>query len=629
MRRIVVASLAMALLPWVAVPATAAGVIWQTGLVTHVADGDTFDIDIYGDGTSTPQRVRMIGINAMELGTCNADIATNRLEQMIDGEVISIGAIDLNFELRNRLGRHVKLDDGTNVGVVLAEEGLVLPFPMADETTYNDDYVAAADLAQADGIGIWDTNVCGNGPSQSTPLKMWAKWDADGDDNQNVNGEWIRIKNNGGSSLSLTGWEVRDSALNIYNFPSGSSIGANTYITVYVGSGTNTSTKKYWGNPDPIFDNTVGDGAYLVDSDGDIRAWFTYPCHQQCTDLLQGKLEITANYDASGDDSANPNGEWVNITNISNSTVDLYGYLLESWPYSYEFNNDSKIDPGERMRVYVGSGTSSNLTKYWGKPDGILDNGGDSVRVETFEGVEVAEYAYPCTPVCALPPSLRIDTVVYDAPGDDTANPNGEYIRIKNVGSGTVNFRDWSVYTWPYMITSTASRYLSPGETLTVYIGSGTNTSNVMYWGQPDGILDNGGDEVQLLTPHRDRADCHAYGSKSCAAASTASKLSITVNYDAAGDDTTNPNGEWISVKNISSGDVTLDNYQLESWGYGFTFDGNSTISPNETVKIYIGSGSTSRLTKHWGLSSGILSNGGDYVRIRNTSGSPLKESVW
>ena len=51
------------------------------------------------------------------------------------------------------------------------------------------------------------------------------------------------------------------------------------------------------------FDNTgangVGDGAYLFDPQGDLRAWMTYPCRLGCTDPYTGALELTA--DATGD----------------------------------------------------------------------------------------------------------------------------------------------------------------------------------------------------------------------------------------------------------------------------------------------------------------------------------------
>ncbi len=605
-------------------PSAAASISWQTGVVTHVADGDTFDIDL---GPKT-ERIRIIGIQAMEIGECNAAEATSRLTELIGGKTISIGSEDPNVSMQGRLARHVKVN-GANIGAQLAREGLVLAFPHSTETTYNLEYISAADEAQGERLGIWDDEKCGSGPKQSNPLRLWVKYDADGDDNQNVNGEWVRIKNDGGSDLSLNGWTLRDSALNIYDFPGGASIAKGGTITVHVGIGKNTSTKFYWGLSSPIFNNSVGDGAYLVDPHGDIRAHFTYPCYAGCNDPLQGAIEITANYDAAGNDSTNPNGEWVNITNTSDEAVDLHGYLLESWPYSYEFDSNSELQPGERMRIYVGSGSPTRLKKFWDKSGGILDNSGDTVRVHTFDNIEVEKFTYPCTPTCSTPPGLIIDKVVYDAPGDDASSPNGEWIRIKNVGSATVDFRDWQVYSWPYSLTSTLSRPIHPGGTLVVYVGSGSNTSSTMYWNKTSGILNNDGDTVELRSPHRDVADCFSWKSSTCPGAATSSKLTITANYNAAGNDTTNPNGEWVNITNIGNSTINLAGYQLESFPYVYTFDSDSKLYPGERVRVRVGIGTTSRLKKYWGLSSGILNNTGEYVRLRNTSGQPINHFRW
>ena len=67
-----------------------------TGKATFVADGDTIDVDIFGDGTAAPKRVRMMGVNAMEQrvyssiprarrGECHSLAATARLEGLIRG----------------------------------------------------------------------------------------------------------------------------------------------------------------------------------------------------------------------------------------------------------------------------------------------------------------------------------------------------------------------------------------------------------------------------------------------------------------------------------------------------------------------------------------------------------------
>ena len=43
-----------------------------------------------------------------------------------------------------------------------------------------------------------------------------------GDDGQNLNREWVVLRNDGGAAVDLTGWGVKDeSASNRYRFPDG------------------------------------------------------------------------------------------------------------------------------------------------------------------------------------------------------------------------------------------------------------------------------------------------------------------------------------------------------------------------------------------------------------------------
>ena len=91
---------------------------------------------------------------------------------------------------------------------------------------------------------------------------------------------------------------MRDSALHRYTFPDYTTIAPNDSLTLYVGSGTNTWTEFYWRSRKPIFDNIagrdMGDGAFLFDMQGDLRASMTYPCRLACADPNQGAIAISA-----------------------------------------------------------------------------------------------------------------------------------------------------------------------------------------------------------------------------------------------------------------------------------------------------------------------------------------------
>ena len=385
---------------------------WK-GKVTFVADGDTISVDVYGDGTSTPIRVRVTGINAMEQtvystdpakrrGECHAVPATARLDQLIklSGRVVRLGAQNPRSKSGTRYRRSVAVNlNGRwrDAGQILIDEGHALWLANPVEWARNSRYNRGAQKAATAGVRLWDTDYCGAGPSQATPLKMWVNWDADGTDGgDNLNGEWVKIKNEGATDLPIAGWRFRDSFVPRYTFPSGAVIPAGRTITLFVGSrpssDTNRTTHFYWGRTSRRFENVtegtgMGDGGYLFDAQGDVRVWMMYPCAYLCTDPLQGKVDITARRSAP---------EEVDVRNTGTSPLDLEGYVVANLPYIYNFGPNTVLDPGETLRLKViGSpANDTRLVKYWGKSKYILNDSGDKVRLRTATNIGIDCYAW-------------------------------------------------------------------------------------------------------------------------------------------------------------------------------------------------------------------------------------------
>ncbi len=380
------------------------------GKVVHVSDGDTFEVDIEGDGKG-PVVVRMTGVQAMEMHKstpqppdCHAVAAESSLRGLIDGKRVRLSAVDADSRgLRDRLVRFVEVRrDGAwrDVNLLQLKRGHALWMPHPTETVNHIRYHRAAEAAAARGRRLWDTNACGAGPQQRLPLRMWAQWDADSNDGTNVNGEFVKIHNRSATAtLRLGGWRLRDTALRQYTFAGGTEVPPGKTLTLRVGRGTDRGLTRYWGLSAPVFENvpedgSLGDGAYLFDRDGDLREWFTYACARDCTDRLQGSVVI------SGVQFKSP--ESLTIRNVSDVKVNLYGYLLESYPYGYDFPPGTVLHPGETLKVSIGCAAGScdatRLQQYWykyGDRDGeFLDNVGDSVRVRTFDGILIDCHAW-------------------------------------------------------------------------------------------------------------------------------------------------------------------------------------------------------------------------------------------
>jgi endonuclease YncB( thermonuclease family) len=258
------------------------------GKVTFVADGDTIDVRV--DGQVRP--IRITGINAMELhryskypsrrrGDCHGVAATNRLESLLrQGHMqVRLAARRASSRSGHRLRRQVSVRIGgvwVDVGRTLLAEGHALWLPNDVESAWSHDYRVLAEQARAAGLHLWDPRGCGIGPSPDAGLTMRLNWDADGNDGANVNGEWARIANPSGAPVSLQGWFFRDSALRRFTFPAGATIAAGGSVTLRMGRGGNGGNEFHWGLGAPPFENH-GDGGYLFDPRGNLRASVIYP----------------------------------------------------------------------------------------------------------------------------------------------------------------------------------------------------------------------------------------------------------------------------------------------------------------------------------------------------------------
>ena len=302
-------------------PASASWVQTQTsaeGKVTRVRDGDTVDVDVWGDGTTAPQTIRNTGIQAMETGQCHAAEATRLMTSLAASKTVRLTARYASTTSWGRPVRYVDAESGsvfTDTQLPMLNAGHALALTLGNETSRWRTYMLAQQKAEATHQNLWDTDYCRSGPAQSTPIKVWVNYDGDGDESKNVNTEWVRILNEGTTPLSLTGWWLRSAAQDYFHFPQGTVVQPGAVITLYAGKGTATATSFFWGSPTPKFPNSdepggYGSGAYLFDPDGDLRSHTSFPCLVNCTDARAGKIKMAVNYDAPGDDQTNPNGEW-------------------------------------------------------------------------------------------------------------------------------------------------------------------------------------------------------------------------------------------------------------------------------------------------------------------------------
>jgi endonuclease YncB( thermonuclease family) len=279
-------------------PASAASAKTWPARFVSINDGDTIDARVGGHVYT----IRTSGIQAMEqhhysadpkkrTGECNAVEATARLEQLIHEShgQLRLSAQDPSSHAGHRLRRNIAVrirGRWLDTGLIEIREGHALWMSGKEEDKWNRAYNLAEQRARIDGKGLWDPTHCGVGPYQDVPLRLWVNWDPPGIDNLDVNGEFIKIQNQGTRTVDLSHWWVRDSMLERYTFPSGAQLPPGATVTVRTGHGTNTAGTFYWGRDSPVFENALGpnspeganrgDGGYLFDPQGDLRGWDIY-----------------------------------------------------------------------------------------------------------------------------------------------------------------------------------------------------------------------------------------------------------------------------------------------------------------------------------------------------------------
>ncbi|MBX0296338.1 lamin tail domain-containing protein [Haloarcula nitratireducens] len=262
--------------------------------VTAVVDGDTIRVR-YDNGTE--DTVRLVGVDTPEVNAENdpaefegipttaagteclrgAGIdASNFAKTHLLGETAEI-AFDPATERRgyyDRLLAYVVVDDRLfNYRLVATGHARVY-----DESpfTRKDRFLEAESAAREARLGLWQCVDPGS-VDRSTPTVTASESglvvagvhaDAEGNDNENLNGEYVVFANRGDDAISLSGWTVTDGADHRYTFGD-YALAPGERVTLYTGSGSDTERERYWGASGAVWNNG-GDTITVRDADGTV-----------------------------------------------------------------------------------------------------------------------------------------------------------------------------------------------------------------------------------------------------------------------------------------------------------------------------------------------------------------------
>lgn len=243
-----------------------------TVTVIKVIDGDTIKVRFPNETTGT---VRFLGIDCPEttienntaneypgitsLGclTSYGNKAKSFVESLINNSEITI-QFDEQTERKDRYGRFLcyVFFDEQDVNNHLLELGYARVFTIesfSKKSAYLETQQQAIDLSK----GVWNCTF-----SMDQLAIEEVHYNAMGNDEENLNDEYVVFLNKNEESMDLTGWSVRDEHGNRFDFPSGFRLAPQSSVTLYTGKGTNVSTALYWHHETPVWNND-GDTVFL------------------------------------------------------------------------------------------------------------------------------------------------------------------------------------------------------------------------------------------------------------------------------------------------------------------------------------------------------------------------------
>lgn len=234
-----------------------------TQLVYRVIDGDTIELQ-------SGERIRLIGINAPESGQkCYAE-ATSRLSSLVGAKEIRLERDVTDKDQYGRLLRYVFID-GSFVNLLLVREGYANAYIVSPDVKYSTNITQAEELAKQENGCLWQKSI---NYSDCINISNF-HYDAAGNDNYNLNDEYVTLRNNCGFPVNMAAWTIKDAATHIYYFQN-FALNPQAYVTLYTGTGTDSSTKLYWGMHDQAVWNNPGDTLYLRDSGGELVLVYSY-----------------------------------------------------------------------------------------------------------------------------------------------------------------------------------------------------------------------------------------------------------------------------------------------------------------------------------------------------------------
>jgi len=228
-------------------------------LVVEVIDGDTFISD-------DNRHIRLIGINAPEKGSFYFNESRIFLDLLIGGKEISLESDVEEYDQYQRTLSYIYFKD-LFVNMEMVRNGFANVYTNPPNVKYDEIFLDAERFSRENELGLWEK-------SEIDKIDITIHYDAEGDDNNNLNDEYVYIENNSDKDFKIKGWSIKDAGRNEYIFKN-TILKSNGSIYLFTGKGKDSHPYFYWNNTKAVWNNDC-DTLYLRDSKGLLISLYNY-----------------------------------------------------------------------------------------------------------------------------------------------------------------------------------------------------------------------------------------------------------------------------------------------------------------------------------------------------------------
>ncbi len=234
----------------------------ETTTVKRVVDGDTLVLE-------SGESVRLLGIDTPERGQRHWLEAKSLLEAKVMNRSVRL---EKDVEDKDKYGRLLRWifagDEFVNAELVKAGYARTLFY---GDVKYRDTLQRAEAAARAKWLRVWDPGVA---PHLFCLGVYTFRYNAPGDDRENLAGEFVEFRNACQDALDVTGWRLEDSKGQGYVFGS-FAVGGKSTFRLRTGQGDDNETDLFWGLSMPVWNND-GDRLRVWTAEGELALDYSY-----------------------------------------------------------------------------------------------------------------------------------------------------------------------------------------------------------------------------------------------------------------------------------------------------------------------------------------------------------------